>query len=48
MGIIKHCLSVYTRQDTGETFAEAWIMLKVFGKRFNFWKRREKISGQSG
>lgn len=47
MSIIKHCLSVYTTGDTGETFAEAWISLRLFGKRVSFWKRKEKVSGGS-
>lgn len=43
MGVIKHCLSVYTLADTGEMFAEAWMLIKIFGKRICLFKRREKI-----
>lgn len=38
---IKHCLSIY--EWNGKRYAEAWILVRVFGKRFCFWKRREEI-----
>lgn len=38
---IHHSLSIYEYE--GKRYAEAWIFVKIFNKRFCFWKRREEI-----
>lgn len=38
---IHHSLSIYEYE--GKRYAEAWIFVKIFNKRFCFWKIRDEI-----
>ena len=38
---VRHCLSIYEYE--GKRYAEAWILVKIFKKRFALWRRKEEI-----